>query len=126
MNKDELITQLLKYLKDVVETGKEQIPLVAQQWLRYSLISAWFWLVIGVILAVVTIKFISMSRKAFRKIESEGDGPGGTIAFTIYACLSGITSIIMGTLNIHILFMIYLAPKVFILQELSQMLLKQN
>lgn len=72
----EQLAELLKYLKEAIEFGKEQLPMVAQEILRYYKVANWVFLglsVVAICFSFALIFFYAKRMRARRNI-AEKDG----------------------------------------------------
>lgn len=122
---DKVTTELLAYLKDAVQYGKEQVPSVVSQYIRREL---WEWSAYGVlwlILAIVCWKLQKSSWKAAHDEESpmwdEDELELTSIGFVLGWLGCGVFSIGV-FVCIFNLVSVWIAPKVFVLEKLSAIL----
>jgi len=109
--------ELLRYLKDAVEVGKEQVPLVITQYIHKEI---WEWsFLLGLWIVIGVSGWLLWS--ACWKNKDEWDVELGMAGLLIGICMHT-----MGTIGVLVaiesLVSIWIAPKVFILEKLSYLL----
>ena len=116
---DALPTELLEYVKQAVDFGKDQAPLVAQEMLRYGEVCAWLYLGIAVLLFVAAFFLIRYGRDRAFDPEDEAFMP-------TFTCVVGGAGVIAGTIvifvNVFVLIQIHTAPRLYILEQIKELM----
>lgn len=101
--------------------GKEQVPDVIQQLLRWKMAEACVWVVVG--LAIFDPAFVLLFKGAKESAKDIGDQNHAiAVGGTIFGAVGVILGLSIFLLDLLILLKIYIAPKVYLLEYLREML----
>jgi hypothetical protein len=119
--------ELIEYIKQAVEFGKEQAPLVAQEMLRYGWWESLAWTCLTaacfVFLAILFIRFfriyrICASKNSYNSFDWDFFGPFMVAGLGIGVVLSAVFC----AMNCLTLIQIQIAPRVYLLGQIKHML----
>ena len=123
---EQLLGQASSILQSVTDTvskastfAAEQLPDIAVQYVAYGRVSSTFLVLFGA-LGFVLLGWIIVSVCFKNKYDIRGTDNRGFIAF-ISTMLIGIPSLILFAGNINTMFMSWVAPKVWLIKELVQL-----
>jgi hypothetical protein len=113
----QILAQIMTSVGEVKDFSVQQLPDIAQQYISYGFWVSIFWIVLGVIGAVVGGWFFVWSLKRILRTENDGYIP-------VIVCSSavGLVSTIAFFDNIHNLILVTTAPKVWFILEIKEML----
>ena len=109
----ELLREVLTATQSALEFGKAELPLIVDEILLYKLVFA---SILFTIMATLSIVSIYLSKRAL-KLASEGD-----ISEFILVGTTGIIALVLALVQLCTILKITLAPRLFLLEYLSNML----
>lgn len=120
---DQLQNKLVEVIGDIQSNASQaklaildQVPDVVQQWLMFELYKSSVWLVIAIIGLLSTALLLRAVRK-----QTTWKGDSEPLAYT-YIIIGSIVYTIMFFVNIQDVVQILLAPKVWIIEHMSQIM----
>ena len=127
----ETVNQILEWTKSTVDFAKEQAPLICREIILWGQMECLFWILVGLIvgglLSLVCFELGNHESKESEKLEdgykkksSESFAGVCYLASFVFAALG----IIMVLNNLYWLIYIYFAPRLYIIQTLSEFLKK--
>jgi hypothetical protein len=122
---DELQKQLAQVISSIVTSVGEvkdfsvaQLPDIAQQYINYGIVSSAVWVVLCAIIAVISIKFLTLS---FKKLNEPYDNDA-YIPVAVFSFFGIILSTIFFFVNLHDLILVLTAPKVWFILQIKELL----
>jgi len=126
------LTTILQYLIEAIQLGKKEIPLLAQEIIKWQLVKNWMTLALALLLIIVGICVIRKGYKWIKEAEAEKEKHGytdrhETLATIAIVAIAGslILDVVMPAVligSIYELVQIYLAPRVYLLQYVRSLL----
>lgn len=118
--KEELIEELVAYLKDAIEFGKEQMPSVVEQMIRKEIWQCSIIITVSVLLALASIKLARWGWNSGTDEDTEVNEELAMVA-VIFGWIGTLTAVVLCIIHTISLGNVLIAPKVFILETLSRM-----
>ena len=114
----QVINSIVTSVGEVKDFSVAQLPDIAQQYINYGIVSSAALVVLCAIIAVVSIKFLTLS---FKKVNEPYDNEC-YIPVTIFSFMGTALSTIFFFVNVHNLILVLTAPKVWFILQIKELL----
>jgi hypothetical protein len=117
----ESIKQIMEWIRQGVETAKEQMPQVAAEIVKLGIWSCWYWIGISILLLIIgSIVFKSGFRASLSDHDVDDEDIG--LARMFSGAAMELLGLGISLVNIGDLVSIYIAPKLYVLNYLKEFL----
>ena len=113
----QVISSIATSVGEVKDFSVAQLPDIAQQYINYGIVSSAAWVVLCAIIAVISIKFLTLS---FKKLNEPYDNDV-YIAFAVFSFFGIILSTIFFLDNLHDLILVLTAPKIWFILQIKEL-----
>lgn len=113
------IDQLLNYIKDAVEFGKDQMPDVARQIVFFGIISSAMWILL--LASLLAIAWFRVRPWLIERFERDDDDFTALLT-SIFTVFGSVVATVLIVVSIQFLLMAIFAPKIYIIKSLSRLM----
>ena len=114
----QVISSIATSVGEVKDFSVAQLPDIAQQYINYGIVSSAAWVVLCAIIAVISIKFLTLS---FKKLNEPYDNDA-YIPVAVFSFLGTVLFTIFFFVNLHDLILVLTAPKVWFILQIKELL----
>ena len=120
-----LIAAVTEYLRQAVELGKEQVPLLVQEYLRWAFVTSVVYSVLGFVMVVGALGALRWSYTRPRKTGhySYSNLAASSIVANVCAAIGGGVGMLLLIINTYKLMYVWLAPRAYMLGVLKGLVL---
>jgi hypothetical protein len=113
----QVISSIVTSVGEVKDFSVAQLPDIAQQYINYGIVSSAAWVVLCAIIAVISIKFLTLS---FKKLNEPYDNDA-YIPVAVSSFFGTVFSTIFFFVNLHDLILVLTAPKVWFILQIKEL-----
>lgn len=119
-----LIAAVTEYLRQAVELGKTEVPLLVQEYLRWAFVTSVVYSVLGLVLVVGALAAFRWAHKQPRdasRFGGQGELSTASLTANTLAAIGGGSGLLMLSLNTYELMYVWLAPRAYMLWVLKRL-----